>query len=78
MSISAHSPFKRPHELVASPAVMPEIKRMLLASWASDRYTVESAPSLRQPPEFPEPVPVDEVLAALRELDHQNDREGPQ
>jgi acetyl esterase/lipase len=48
---------------------MPEVKRMVLASWASDRFAVESQPALRKPPELPHPVPIDEVLAALRELD---------
>lgn len=69
MSNSARLPFKSPRDVLAHAAIMPEVKRMVLASWASDRYAVESQPSLRKPPELPRPVPVDDVLAALRELD---------
>lgn len=69
MSTSARLPFKSPKDVLAHAAVMPEVKRMVLASWASDRFAVESQPALRKPPELPHPVPLDEVLAALRELD---------
>ena len=69
MSTSARLPFKSPKDVLAHAAVMPEVKRMMLASWASDRFAVESQPALRKPPELPHPVPLDEVLAALRELD---------
>ena len=69
MSTSARLPFKSPKDVLAHTAVMPEVKRMVLASWASDRFAVESQPALRKPPELPHPVPLDEVLAALRELD---------
>lgn len=70
MSTSARHPFKNPRDLLAHPAIMPEVKRMVLAAWASDRFAVDSQPALRKPPGLPQPVPVDEVLAALRELDH--------
>lgn len=69
MSTSARLPFRSPRDVVAHSAIMPEVKRMVLASWASDRFAVESQPALRKPPELPHPVPIDEVLAALRELD---------
>ncbi|HEY0622757.1 hypothetical protein [Sphingomonas sp.] len=69
MSTSARLPFRSPKDVVAHSAIMPEVKRMVLASWASDRFAVESQPALRKPPELPHPVPIDEVLAALRELD---------
>lgn len=69
MSLHPRLPFKRPDDVVRHPAIMPEVKRMILASWASDRYAIDSQPALRKPPELPHPVPVDEVLAALRQLD---------
>lgn len=69
MSTIARLLFKSPKDVVAHTAIMPEVKRMVLASWASDRFAVESQPALRKPPELPHPVPIDEVLAALRELD---------
>jgi acetyl esterase/lipase len=56
-------------ELVEHPQFEPEVKRAILASWASDACAVPSHPSLRRPPELPGPVQVDEVLAALRSLD---------
>ena len=69
MSFHARVPFKRPGDVVRHPAIMPEVKRMILASWASDRHAINSRPALRKPPELPRPVHVDEVLAALRQLD---------
>ena len=78
MSTSARLLFKSPRDVIAHSAIMPEVKRMVLASWASDRFAVESQPALRKPPELPHPVPIDEVLAALRELDHSNDGEWAQ
>ncbi|MGK6356344.1 hypothetical protein ACMGDH_14105 [Sphingomonas sp. DT-207] len=75
MSLHARIPFKRPGDVVRHPAIMPEVKRMILASWASDRHAIESQPALRKPPELPHPVPVDEVLAALRQLDRPGEGE---
>ncbi len=67
--IGARIPFTRPEEVVENPAIMPEVKRMILASWASDRHAIPARPALRKPPELPHPIPVDDVLAALRRLD---------
>jgi hypothetical protein len=58
-----------PQDLVDHPQLEPEVKRAILASWASDACAVRSKPSLRRPPELPEPIEVDEVLGALRVLD---------
>ncbi|MES2443914.1 MAG: hypothetical protein V4574_13875 [Pseudomonadota bacterium] len=41
----------------------------ILASWASDAFAVRSQPILRKPPERPNPVPVQDVLAALKSPD---------
>lgn len=75
---SARLPFRNPKDVLAHPAILPEVKRMVLASWASDRFAVESQPGLRKPPELPHPVRVDDVLAALRELDRGHEGERPQ
>lgn len=67
-------PFSRylhPFDVAHHPSLEPEVKRSILASWASDRHAVENHPALRQPPDLPGPVPLDEVLAALRVLDGQ-------
>jgi hypothetical protein len=65
-------PFARylhPFEVAHHPALEPEVKRAILASWASDQYDVENQPAMRQPPELKAPVSVDDVIAALRSLD---------
>jgi hypothetical protein len=61
--------FRRPFDVARHPTLEPEVKRAMLASWASDARTVESEPTLRRPPGPGIPVPVKEVLAALRSLD---------
>jgi hypothetical protein len=68
-------PFSRylhPFDIAHHPSLEPEVKRAILASWASDRNAVENQPALRQPPDLPKPVALDEVLAALRVLDAQS------
>jgi len=48
-------------------------KRVILSSWASDIYAVESNPALREVPGIPEPLRLSDILAALRELDGEDD-----
>jgi hypothetical protein len=43
--------------------------RAILAAWASDFHAVDSKTALRRLPGTPEPVSVDEVQSALKELD---------
>lgn len=65
-------PFARylhPFDVARHPALEPEVKRAILASWASDRHAVENQPAMRQPPELEGPASVDDVFAALRSLD---------
>ena len=65
-------PFARylhPFDVAHHPALEPEVKRAILASWASDRHAVENRPAMRLPPELKGPVSVDDVFAALRSLD---------
>ena len=62
--------FRHPHEVLAYPSLSTSEKRAILASWASDARAVESCPTLRCLPGCrAEPVPLDEVLAALQALD---------
>jgi hypothetical protein len=68
-AIAPGASFASPGEVLASGDLSREEKRVVLASWASDAWTVESAPALRQSPFGGPPVGVDEVLAALRALD---------
>ncbi|XAZ26164.1 hypothetical protein LVY75_33215 (plasmid) [Sinorhizobium sp. B11] len=60
---------ERPLEVVKAPALSADDKRTILASWASDFYAVDSKPAFRHMPGTPEPVSIDEVQAALNELD---------
>lgn len=60
---------RTPYDIAFSPGLQPDAKRAILASWASDAFAVESAPALRKPPELNHPVPIDDVLGALRILD---------
>jgi hypothetical protein len=59
----------RPNDVVRAPSLSVDDKRAILAAWASDFYAVDSKPALRQVPGTPEPVPIDEVQSALKELD---------
>ena len=59
---------KRPTDVVRAPALSVDDKRAILAAWASDFYASDSKPALRQLPGT-EPVSIDEVQSALKELD---------
>lgn len=67
--MSAFPEFRHPFDVARHPRLEPEVKRAILASWAADANAVESKPALRRPSELARPVPVDDVLAALRSLD---------
>ncbi|MFK0278398.1 hypothetical protein ACIQUG_32330 [Ensifer sp. NPDC090286] len=60
---------KRPIDMVKATALSTDDKRTILASWASDFYAVDSKPAFRHMPGTPEPISIDEVQAALKELD---------
>ncbi len=63
------SRFLHPFDVARHPSLEPEVKRALLASWASDHSAVRNKPALRKPPGAKRAVPVDDVLAARRSLD---------
>ncbi|MEZ5889228.1 MAG: hypothetical protein R3D52_02585 [Xanthobacteraceae bacterium] len=63
------SAFAHPHDVVTDPDLTLNEKRAILASWASDASAVEAAPMLRRGPGCSRPVPVDDILDALRALD---------
>ncbi len=69
MSIHFCGSLGGPDDVVHHPQLEPEVKRSILASWASDAFAVRSQPALRKPPELRRPVPVGEVLDALKRLD---------
>jgi len=61
--------FLHPFDVAHHPSLEPEVKRAILASWASDRSAVKDQPALRKPPGAKRAVPIDEVFAAMRSLD---------
>jgi hypothetical protein len=67
------SRFLHPFEVAHHPSLEPEVKRAILASWASDRSAVRDQPALRKPPGARRAVPIDDVLAAMRALDKSGD-----
>jgi len=52
-------------------------KRVILSSWASDIYTVDSCPWLREVPGIAQPIRLKDILAALRRLDPEDDDPPP-
>ena len=69
--------FAHPRDVVADLDLTLNEKRAILAAWASDACAVEAAPALRCAPGSPQPVSVDAILEALRDLDRlSNDMNG--
>ena len=67
--MSPTSELKRPIDVVKSAALSVDDKRSILAAWASDYHAVRSQPAMRWIPGTPSPVAMDEIKAALVELD---------
>ncbi|MCV3738684.1 hypothetical protein OCK02_21060 [Rhizobium sp. TRM96647] len=67
--INGKTELRRPADIVNARALSIDDKRAILAAWASDYYSVESKPGLRQIPGLAEPMTTDELQSALRELD---------
>ena len=52
-------------------------KRIILSSWASDMFAVESCPALREIPGMGHTIRLADILAALRRLDGDDDPPSP-
>lgn len=63
------SHFLHPFDVAHHPSLEPEVKRSILASWASDRSAVKDQPAMQKPPGAKRVVPINEVFAAMRWLD---------
>jgi hypothetical protein len=61
--------FEDPLDVLNAPYLLRSEKREILAAWASDASAVKDEPTLRWLLGTPEPVPLDDVLAALASLD---------
>lgn len=77
IDIHAHSflasAFSHPSEVLADPSLTPTKKRCILAAWASDAFAVEGKPWLRRITGHKAPIPLAEILSALRRLDDDDD-----
>jgi hypothetical protein len=66
------SRYLHPFDVGHHPALEPEVKRAIVASWVSDRHAVEHHSAMHQSSAIKGPVPIDDPFAALRSLDGPN------
>ncbi|MBB5053669.1 hypothetical protein HNQ36_003669 [Afipia massiliensis] len=69
--------FSQPSEVLMNRNLSLMEKRCVLAAWASDAFAVRNNPWLRELPGSANPVPVKDILAALRQLDDGDDSGPP-
>ncbi|MGY4231459.1 hypothetical protein ACVIIW_000406 [Bradyrhizobium sp. USDA 4449] len=69
--------YDSPAEVLDAQELSTPEKRIILSSWASDMYTVESCPALREIPGMNHAVRLVDILAALRKLGGDNDNDDP-
>ena len=67
------SHYNSPDDVLGDFKLSTDEKRVILSSWASDMYTVESQPALREVPGLPHRLRLDSILAALKQLDDEDD-----
>jgi hypothetical protein len=61
--------FSSPRQVLEAPTLTEQEKRAILANWASDQYAVESVPGLRELPGSHALIALQDILAALKQLD---------
>ena len=69
--------YASPDEVLNDDDLSTPEKRVILSSWASDMYAVESCPALREIPGMSHTIRLTDILAALRKLDGDNDNDDP-
>lgn len=69
--------FIHPSEVLKNNVLSPLEKRCVLAAWASDAFAVRDNPWLRQLPGSSNPIPLRDILSALRHLDDEDDNSPP-
>ena len=65
--------YDSPDEVLDDPQLSDAEKRIILSSWASDMFAVESCPGLRDIPGMGHTLRLADILAALRRLDGDDD-----
>jgi hypothetical protein len=71
------SHYDSPADVLGDPSLSVAEKRMILSSWASDMYAVESNPALREIPGIAHEMRLSDILSALRRLDEEEDDPPP-
>jgi hypothetical protein len=67
------SHYDSPDDVLNDAELSTDEKRLILSSWASDMYVVESHPALREIPGIPHRLRLDDILAALKQLDDEDE-----
>ena len=67
------SHYHSPEDVLNDSGLSIDEKRVILSSWASDIYVVESQPALREVPGVPHRLRLDDIIAELKRLDHDDD-----
>jgi hypothetical protein len=62
-----------PDDVLNDAKLSKDDKRVIFSSWASDMYVVDSHPALRKVPGIPHRLHLDDILAALKQLDDDTD-----
>jgi len=65
--------YSSPDDVLNDRALSVGEKRIILSSWASDMYAVESCPALREVPGIGHRIRLVDILSALRQLDSEDD-----
>src|SRR4051794_24691228 len=63
------SVFDHPRDVVEDPDLTINEKRAILAAWASDACAIEAMSALRRLPTGRRPMPIDDIVDALNQLD---------
>ncbi|MHC1948088.1 hypothetical protein IF803_27370 [Bradyrhizobium sp. UFLA06-06] len=67
------SHYNSPGDVLNDARLSTDEKRVILSSWASDMYVIESQPALREVPGIPHRLRLADILAALKRLDNEDD-----
>ena len=65
--------YDSPNEVLSDSQLSDAEKRIILSSWASDLFAVESCPGLRDIPGMGHTLRLADILTALRQLDGEDD-----
>ncbi|MBR0933447.1 hypothetical protein [Bradyrhizobium jicamae] len=65
--------YNSPADVLNDATLSTDEKRVILSSWASDMYVVESQPAFREVPGIPNQLLLDDIVTALKRLDDDSD-----